>query len=276
MILQNKNAVIYGAGGSLGGAVAKSFANAGARVFLTGHGIESVQKTADEIRASGGSAEVEVVDAFRENEIVNHLDKMVRLAGNVDISFNAVGVDVVQNIPLMDIMSEDFIQPITKTMQTRFLTAVAAAKIMMKQRSGVILSLTATPGGIGYPYTGGFAPACSAVESFSRNLASELGIYGIRVVNMRSGGSPDSRVFKQAIDNNWELMESILRKMEGDTMLKKLPMMVDIANLAVFLSSDLAGMITGVTVDVTCGTTAGLNYRAIPWPDGTISSVHSQ
>ena len=59
-------------------------------------------------------------------------------------------------------------------------------------------------------------------------------------------------------------MDQVIRQMEDDTMLKKLPMMSDIANLAVFLSSDLAARITGVTVDVTCGTTAGLNYRAIP------------
>ncbi|HZZ75115.1 MAG TPA: SDR family oxidoreductase, partial [Puia sp.] len=72
----------------------------------------------------------------------------------------------------------------------------------------------------------------------------------------------DSNVFKNAIENHWDIMEPVLRKMEQDTMLKKLPMMADIANLAVFLSSDLAGKITGVTVDVTCGTTAGLNYRA--------------
>jgi len=132
---------------------------------------------------------------------------------------------------------------------------------MMKQRSGVILSLTATPGGIGYPLTAGFAPACSAIESFSRNLALELGTYGVRVVNIRSGGSPDSQVFKQAIERNPKEMEVILRGMENDTMLKKLPLMDEIANTAVFLASDFARSITGVTVDVTGGTTAGLNYR---------------
>jgi enoyl-[acyl-carrier-protein] reductase (NADH) len=147
-------------------------------------------------------------------------------------------------------------------MRTQFLTATAAGRVMMKQGSGIILSLTATPGGIGYPYTGGFAAACCALESFSRNLASELGPYGVRVINMRSGGSPDSRIFKQAIENNPEEMKSVLHKMEQDTMLKKLPLMEDIANLAVFLSSDMAAKITGVTVDVTCGTTAGLNYKA--------------
>ena len=261
MVLQNKNAVIYGAGGSLGGAVAKALAGSGARLFLTGHNIRSVQKVTEEIIASGGRAEADQLDALDEKAINVHLEKVVQQAGKIDISFNAIGVPVVQNIPLTEIAVDDFISPVTSIMRSQFLTSIAAGKIMMKQGSGIILSLTATPGGIGYPYTGGFAPACAALESFSRNLASELGVYAVRVVNMRSGGSPDSRIFKEAIDNHREEMESILRNMEADTMLKKLPMMADIANLAVFLSSDLAGKITGVTVDVTCGTTAGLNYR---------------
>jgi len=261
MLLQNKNAVIYGAGGSLGSAVAIAFAKAGANVFLTGRHIASVQKTAQEIQAAGGKVETDEVDAFDEKAITDHLERVVQKAGSVDISFNAVGVNVIQNIPLTSIAMEDFVRPITQTMQTRFLTAIAAAKVMTKQGSGVILSLTATPAGIGYPYTGGFAPACCAVESFSRNLASELGIHGIRVVNIRSGGSPDSRVFKEAIERDPALMKTILGKMEADTMLKQLPLMADIANTAVFLSSEMAAKITGVTVDVTSGTTAALNYK---------------
>jgi 3-oxoacyl-[acyl-carrier protein] reductase len=262
MILQNKNAIIYGAGGSLGGAVAKALAQAGATVFLTGRNLKSVKVVADEILAAGGKTEVDVVDAFDEKAIVSHVEKVQRKAGTVDISFNAVAVNVIQNIPLVNMETDDFVNPITLMMQTRFLTAKAAGKAMMKQGSGVILSLTATPGGIGYPYTGGFAAACCALESFSGNLASELGIYGVRVVNIRSGGSPDSKVFKQAMESNPEAMRSVLKKMEDDTMLKKLPLMADIANTAVFLASDMAAKVTGVTIDVTCGTTAGLNYRA--------------
>ena len=266
-MLQNKNAVIYGAGGSLGGAVAKALANYGANVFLTGRTTSSLQKVENEILASGGRAEVSLVDALDEEAINRHLDKVVQQTGSVDISFNATGTNVVQNIPLTTMSANDFINPITLMMQTRFLTAIAAGKIMMKQGSGVILSLTATPGGIGYPYTGGFAPACSAIETFSQNLASELGVYGVRVVNMRSGGSPDSRVFKEAREQMPREMELALQKMEADTMLKKLPMMTDIANLAVFLCSEMARRITGVTVDVTCGTTAALNYRVVPTTD---------
>jgi 3-oxoacyl-[acyl-carrier protein] reductase len=261
MLLQNKNAVVYGAGGSLGGAVAKALAGAGARVFLTGHRLPSVQKIADEILAARGTAEVDEVDAFNEDAIRAHLERVVQKAGKVDISFNAVGVDVVQNLPLTDIALDDFVRPVTLTMQTRFLTAVAAGKVMMRQGSGVILFLTATPGGIGYPFTGGFAPACCAVEGLSRNLAIELGVYGIRVVTIRSGGSPDSKVFKDAIDGNPAGMEPIIRMMKADTALKQMPLMADIANAAVLLASDMAGKITGVTVDVTAGTTAGLNYK---------------
>jgi 3-oxoacyl-[acyl-carrier protein] reductase len=99
------------------------------------------------------------------------------------------------------------------------------------------------------------------LKVFRGNLASEVGVYGIRVVNIRSGGSPDSRVFKEAIHKNPDAMEPILRSMESDTMLKQLPLMDDIANVTVFLSSDRAGKITGVTIDVTAGTTTGLNYK---------------
>lgn len=262
MLLQNKNAIVYGAGGSLGGAVAKALAAAGARLFLTGRHAASVEKTANEIRQAGGTAAVDVVDGFDEGAIRLHLERVGQQAGTVDISFNAVGVDVIQGMPLIALPVDDFVRPILLTMQTRFLTATAAGRVMKHQGSGVIISLTATPGGIGYPYTAGFAPACAAVESFSRNLAAEIGIYGVRVVNIRSGGSPDSRVFREAVEGQPEMMDGVLRQMRLDSMLKALPLMADIANTAVFLASGMAGMITGVTVDVTAGTTAGLNYRA--------------
>jgi 3-oxoacyl-[acyl-carrier protein] reductase len=264
MMLQNKNAILYGAGGSIGSTVAKALAAAGATVFLTGRNLGPVLKVADDIIASGGKAEAAQVDAMDEMAINGHIDKVVQKAGTIDISFNAIGLEVVQNMPLIDMSAEDFVRPVTIAMRSHFLTATAAAKAMMKQGSGVILSLTATPGGIGYPLTAGFAPECCAMECLSRNLAAELGIYGIRVVNIRSGGSPDSQVFKDAIDSHPDEMAVVLGKMENDTMLKKLPLMADIANVAVFLASDMAGKITGVTVDVTCGTTAGLNYRMAP------------
>jgi 3-oxoacyl-[acyl-carrier protein] reductase len=263
-ILRNRNAVIYGAGGSLGSTIAKAIAREGANVFLAGRHLPPLTPVADEITSSGGRAEAAVIDAMNEAEVNAFVDSIVRKAGSLDLSYCAINFEVVQNIPLVQLSVDDFVRPISIAMRSHFLTSTAAGKIMMKQRSGVILSLTATPGGIGYPYTAGFAPACAAIESFSRNLAGELGTFGVRVVNMRSGGSPDSQVFKQAIEAQPNEMKTILAGMENDTMLKRLPLMDDIANTAVFLASDLARSITGVTIDVTCGTTAGLNYRVGP------------
>jgi len=267
MLLQNKNAIIYGAGGSLGSTVALAFAREGARVFLTGRNLAAVQKITNEIIDSGGKAEAAVVDALDEKAVNSHADTIVSKAGSFDISFNAIGLDDTQNIPLTEMSLVDFIRPVTIAMNTQFITSTAAGRIMMKQGSGVILSITATPGGIGYALVGGFGPACCAIEGFSRDLASELGPYGIRVVNIRSAGSPDSRPFAEAIANDSEVANSFIKKLEEDTMLKKLPLMADIANVAVFLASGMADKITGVTIDVTCGTTNGLNYKtpAIPF-----------
>jgi 3-oxoacyl-[acyl-carrier protein] reductase len=261
-MLQNKNAIIYAAGGSLGGAAAKAFAAAGAILYLSGRNVASIQKLADEITASGGKAFAEQVDAMDETAVNNYVNKVLRQAGTIDVSFNLIDLRVVQGMHLVDMSVADFTRPANIAMHSHFITDTAAARVMIRQKSGVILSLTATPGGIGYPFTAGFAPACAAMESFSRNLAGEVGQYGVRVVNLRSGGSPDSKVFADAIAANPDAMKVVLERMEADSMLKKLPQMADVANTAVFLASNLAAAITGVTVDVTCGTTAGLNYRS--------------
>ncbi len=261
MLLQGKIAIIYGAGGSLGAAVASALASAGAQVFLTGHHIHSVEKTANKIASAGGKVSFHEVNARSEKSVNDHIQTVMQTAGSVDISFNAIGWQDTQDIPLVDMALDDFLRPINIAMESQFITATAAGRVMKQNKSGVILSLTATPGGIGYANVGGFGPACNAVEAFSRNLASELGPYGIRVINIRSAGSPDSRVFKEAIDAGGDEVKAFIKKMESDTMLKQLPLMEDIANTAVFLASAMAGKITGVTIDVTAGTTSALNYK---------------
>lgn len=261
MLLQNKNAVVYGAGPSLGGAVAKAFANAGAKVFVTHRRLDVAKKTTNEIIAAGGSAEAAEVDALDKNAIESHLCSVIKKCGNIDISFNAINIQDTQGISLIEMSPEDFTRPVSTAMQTQFLTATAAARIMVKNGTGIILSLTATPGGIGYAMVGEFGPACCAIEAFSKNLAAELGIHGVRVLNIRSAGSPDSRPFTEALTNPSENAKEFFKKITDDTMLKRLPLMEDIANAAVFLASTMANKITGVTIDITAGTTSALNYK---------------
>ena len=258
MLLQNKNAILFAAGGSVGGAIARSLAKAGAKVFLSNHHIDPVQKLADEIIAAGGKAEVALVDALNEKEVNDYINEIVKKAGSIDVSMNLIKTEDIQGIPLVDLPFEDFIRPIRRVSESHFLTGAAAGRIMIRQGAGVILSLTATPGGIGYPTAGGFGPACSVIEKISLGLASELGRFGIRVVNIRSGGSPDSQPFVDALAHGGQKAADFIKKIEDDTM----PVMNDIANVAVFLASEMAAGITGVTVDVTCGTTSALNYKA--------------
>jgi 3-oxoacyl-[acyl-carrier protein] reductase len=264
MLLHDKVAVIHGAGGSLGGAIARSFARQGARVMLSGRTLETVEAVAADIRAAGGEAQAAQVDALDREAVETYVDDVVRRHGTLDISFNAIGLQDVQDIPLVDMAPDDFLRPVRIAMQSQFITATAAARRMKLQGGGVILSLTATPGGIGYPHVGGFGPACCAIESLSRNLASELGPHGVRVVNIRSAGSPDSRVFREAVEQGGDRAAEFIDKLRDDTMLKALPLMDDIADAAVFLASAMASRITGVTLDVTCGTTSALNYKLTP------------
>jgi NAD(P)-dependent dehydrogenase (short-subunit alcohol dehydrogenase family) len=255
MSLKNKNAVIFGAGGSIAGAVARAFAKEGAKVFLAGRTESSLKKVADEIAAAGGDAEIAIVDALDEKAINSFTEAVYNENGSIDISFNAIDTQETQGYPLADMTLDDFIRPIIVMMKTQFLTTSAVSRFMKKQGSGVILSITASCSGVAYPGVGGFGPACSALEGYSRNLASELGGYGIRVVNIRSAGSPDSKPFVEAKKNIPEEMDKVLKKMEDETMLKRLPLMAEIANVAVFLASDMASAMTGTTANVTCGTT---------------------
>lgn len=264
MLLKDKVAAIFGAGGSLGGAVAPAFAREGATVVLSGTGLPSVADVAGAIRAAGGQASTDQVDALDAHAVEAHVDAIVRRHGALDIAFNAIGLQDTQDVPLIEMALDDFLRPVQIAMQSHFVTATAAGRRMRRQGGGVILSLTATPGGIGYPNVGGFGPACCAIEGLCRNLASELGPHGVRVANIRSAGSPDSRVFREAVEHGGERAAAFIGKLQDDTMLKSLPLMADIADAAVFLASGMAARITGVTLDVTCGTTSALNYKVAP------------
>ena len=192
MILKNKNAVLYGVSESLSGAVAQALAEAGAKVFLTARRLENARKVADQIRAAGGQAEADEVDALDERAVNHHADQMVKMSGTLDISFNLINLDARQGTPLVDMSVDDFVRPVRTAMLTQFLTATTAGRIMSRQRSGVVLSLTATPGGIGYPMVGGFGPACCAIEAFSRNSSQRS--LGRMVSGSSTSGRPVHRI----------------------------------------------------------------------------------
>ena len=130
MLLKRKNAVIYGAGGAVGGAVARTFAREGANVFLAGRRLKSIGMVAKEIAADGGVVEIAQVDALDENAVEQHIDAVAKKVDRIDVVFNAIGFDSRQGAPLLELALEDFSFPIATWTRTQFLTARSAVRRM--------------------------------------------------------------------------------------------------------------------------------------------------
>ncbi len=245
MLLENKVAVIYGAGGPIGSAVASAFAREGARVFLAGRTKSKLDMVADDIRAKGGTADTAVVDALDEPAVDRYVDALVAQAGQIDITVDLISYGDVQK-PLIEISVDEFLQPITNAMRTHFLTARAAARHMIKRESGVILAF----GGGGsqtLPGLGGFKIALDAIEGLRRQWAIELGQYGIRVVTLKTGGVPES------IDASVPGRDEIATAIQNTTLLKRAATLADVGNVAAFVASDQARTLTGTVVNISSG-----------------------
>jgi NAD(P)-dependent dehydrogenase (short-subunit alcohol dehydrogenase family) len=255
MMLQDKVAVIYGAGGAIGGAVARAFAREGARLFLTGHLHAPVEIVAKDL----GSAEAAEVDALNEQAVDEHLQYVVDKAGRVDISFNAVGIPDTEivGVPLVDLDVEQFSLAITTYATSYFLTARLAARRMIANNSGVIMTVTALLSRTGTPLVGGYGPAMAVKEALTRNLSAELAPHGIRVVGLRPQAMPESNTIKEAFEPraeatgmSWEQFQEFLA---GRTHPRRLMTLSEMANVAAFMASDKASGMTGTTVNLTMG-----------------------
>ncbi|PWT77223.1 MAG: short-chain dehydrogenase [Chloroflexi bacterium] len=256
MLLEQKTAVIYGAG-AIGGAVARAFAREGAHVFLTGRSLAPLEAVARDIAGAGGAVETALVDAQDGQSVTRHLEAVVSKAGRLDISFNAISIPHEQGVPLVELGMEDFTAPIAQAMRTQFVTARAAARHMIKQRAGVILAITATPARAVIPYVGPFGVMGAAIEGLCRQLAGELGPSGIRVVCLRSAGSPDTPGMPEVFEAHGAKLgisaEAFGEELVGRTLLKRLPLLAEVANVAALMASDQASAMTGTVANVTCG-----------------------
>jgi 3-oxoacyl-[acyl-carrier protein] reductase len=225
VLLKDKVAVIYGGGGAIGGAVARTFAREGARDFLSGRDLDPVEAVSEEIIASGGNAEASRVDALDEDAVDRNTADVVEKTGRIDAVLNAIAFNPVQGIPLTELSHQDFVSPISSWTTTQFLTARSAARYMVQERCGVILTLSASPARLAIASTGGFGVACAAIEGLTRTLAAELSPQGVRVVCIRShriGDTLDSPDFQMDKDEFRTLIESF-------TLLKRLPTLSEVA-----------------------------------------------
>jgi 3-oxoacyl-[acyl-carrier protein] reductase len=247
MLLPEKTAVIYGGGGSIGGAVARRFAAEGARVFLAGRTEAKLERVAEQIRSAGDAAEIAELDALDAEAVDRHADTVAELAGGIDISFNLISHGDVQGTPVADMDVDDYLRPVVTAVRTNFLTARAAARHMSRRGSGVILFF----GGEGDPprgyNLGGLQTAFHAVEAMRRQLATELGQHGVRTVTLRTGGVPET------IPEEFEGRDQLSRSLAQATLLGRTATLDDVANVAAFVASDRARTMTAATVNVSAG-----------------------
>jgi NAD(P)-dependent dehydrogenase (short-subunit alcohol dehydrogenase family) len=260
MMLTDKVAVIYGAGGAIGSTVARALASEGADVFLTGRHGASVALVADEIVSAGGSAQAAEVDALDEQAVDEHLQAVIDTAGRVDISFNAVGSPDanVLGVPLVELDVEQFSQPITTYTRSYFLTARLAARRMVPNRSGVIMTVTTLHSRTGLPLAGGYGPAQAAKEALTRELSAELAPQGIRVIGLRPQAMPESvgsrrRFFESRAASSGMTWEQFQEALASRTHPRRLMTLEEMANVAVFMASDKASGMTGSIVNLTMG-----------------------
>jgi NAD(P)-dependent dehydrogenase (short-subunit alcohol dehydrogenase family) len=226
-------------------------------VFLAGRTAAPLAAVAAKIAGGGGRAEVVPVDALDSDAVGRHAAEIAARAGSLDISFNLIDLGNAQGAPLVEMTAEHFLLPIATAMRTQFLTATAAARIMTRQGSGVILALSADAPHGANPNVGGFGTACVAIEEFCKQLASEVGRSNVRVVCLRSSGSPDARgvdaAFRLHAANAGISRDAFEERMAARTFLKRLPKLADVANMAVLMASDRARAMTGAVANVTCG-----------------------
>lgn len=259
MLLENQNAVVYGGAGAVGGAIARAFAREGARVFLTGRRRAALEPIAKEIIAAGGAAETAEVDALDEDAVESHLDALVAEHTSIDVAFNAIGIPQtgVQGALLGDMSVANFLLPVTTYTKAHFVTARAAARRMVTQRSGVILMHTSQPGRSPVPRLGGMGPMWAALEALSRQLSVEYGEYGVRAVCLLTTGMVETPLIDEVLGIHAEVYgvtkEQFASQVSEEGHRKRPTSLAEFAEFAAFLASAKAAAMTGAAANLSGG-----------------------
>jgi NAD(P)-dependent dehydrogenase (short-subunit alcohol dehydrogenase family) len=250
MLLEKKTAIVYGAAGAIGSAVARAYAREGATVHLTGRTESTLNKVAERIRNDGGVAHVAGLDVLDGAAVGRHASFVAATNGGIDIGFNALSNDDVQGSPLVEMPFDDFMRPVIKAITAHHVIATTLAPHMTARRRGVILVMGG--GREAISDLGGSHVAWAALAGLCRQLAAELGPEGIRVLWLLSPGSPgyDSRDVE---DPEPPSLDAGTSDHDANTLLGRLPSYEDVANVATFAASDWARTMTATEINFTGG-----------------------
>jgi len=244
MRLQNKVALITGAGNGIGKQTALTFSREGAKVVVADINEDAGRKVVDEILQSGGSATFEMVNVAETKDVVRMVENSVRTYGKIDILVNNAGIVADARLVKMDL--EQWQRVIDINLKGVFLCGQAVAKVMETNESGgVILNASSVVGLYGNFGQSNYVAAKAGVIGMTKTWARELGKKGIRVNAVAPGFI--------ATDILQSIPEKVINMMVEKTPLGRMGKPQDIANAYLFLATDEASFITGAVLSVDGG-----------------------
>lgn len=259
--LKNKIAVVFAASGDIAGAVARSFSQQGAKVYVTARNLEAVNVLADQIQANGGNADAAKVDALNETEIDSFLKRVVSDNGHLDIVFNGIGASYSEmggRPHTTEASFEQFMAPIEKICGSQFLTSRVASKYMMQtQTEGTILLLTAALSRSKLSSVAGITAASAAIEGLTRVMAAEWGADGIKVICICPGAIMETKRISgwiEAAAQQYEMpVDQLVEQYQVFDILKESPTLKQVGDTAAFLASETGVVFNSHIVDLDCG-----------------------
>ena len=246
--LAGASAIVTAAGQGLGEAIAKIFAREGAKVAAVDLDGEQANRVAGEIETDGGTAIALTADVSQTPQVNDMVAAVVRQFGAVDILVNAAG-GFHQFAPITEITDDEWDRVITNNLRTTFLCSRAVAAIMMERKRGRIINIASGAGIAPNPHAPSYLPygaAKAGVIGFTKLLARDIGQYGVTVNAIAPGTTLTPRVAKVRDAASVETIRS-------RNPMRALVEPVDTAEAVLFLASDAARYITGVTLNVNAG-----------------------
>ncbi len=250
-LLENQVAIVTGAAQGIGQAIAEVFAEHGAAVVIADLNLEKAKKVATDIAQGSGSHVMALyVNVADKASVKAMADETMQQFGCIDILVNNAGV--LRPHYIIDLTEEDWDAVLDVNVKGTFLCSQAVAKVMIQQRSGVIINISSASGKKPDPKGAAYCSSKSAIIGFTRVLALELGPYGIRA-NAICPGATDTEMLRAVC----EAVPGFYEQLVARTALGKIATPRDQANMALFLASDLASHVTGEAILVAGGELMG-------------------
>jgi 3-oxoacyl-[acyl-carrier protein] reductase len=243
-LLEGKVAIITGASRGIGSGIAKVFAEQGANVAFTySSSVESATELENELNALGIKAKGYQSNAANFDEAQKLVDDVMVDFGNIDILINNAGIT--KDNLLMRMSEEDFDAVININLKSVFNMTKAVQKIMLKNRKGSIVNMSSVVGVKGNAGQANYAASKAGMNGFTKSIALELGSRNIRCNAIAPGFIETEMTAK--------LNEDVVKGWREAIPLKRGGTPEDVANVCVFLASDMSAYVTGQVINVDGG-----------------------